>query len=105
MPTLPTMLTTDTDPLKSDQKPDAPTEFVSLAPLNVLLVLIPSITVPPVSKEELTHLSVIAQMVNMLTPMEFAKTVTLNVKLVTLMTLVLNVLTTLTELNQPIVHV
>lgn len=55
--------------------------------------------------EELTHQSVTALMVNTLTNKMFAETVTLNVKLAHLTTNVLNVLMTLTEPTQEIVHV
>jgi len=55
--------------------------------------------------EELIHQSVPAQMVNTLTNKTFAETVTLNVKLAILTTLVLNVLTTLKDTPQKNVHV
>lgn len=93
------------DPSKSVQKPDVPTDNVPHVLHNALLVKIPLITVPFVSKEELTHQSVTALKVNTLITTEFAKTVTSNVKLALLMTNVLNVLKNLTEPPQPIVLV
>jgi len=92
-------LLTDMVPLKLPLKIDVLKEFVNNVHHNVLLVNNLLITVPTVSKEELTHQNVHVLMVNTPTLITFVKTVPLNVKLALHSINVLNVLTILIEVS------